>query len=72
MEKKKMVIVMTMIIFIITANMNGVKSDASDCYDGCSTACVNPDPRLTSRCDRKCQIRCSPGIVPQYIYIYIF
>ncbi|KAK4405083.1 WAT1-related protein [Sesamum angolense] len=45
---------------IISANMDGVKSDASDCYDGCSTACVQPDPRLTARCDRKCQIRCSP------------
>ncbi|KAI3448292.1 hypothetical protein Pfo_004957 [Paulownia fortunei] len=55
--EKKMVIVMSMVLLIISANMEGVKSDAFDCYDACSTGCVNPDTRLMLRCDRKCQIK---------------
>ncbi|KAI6678647.1 hypothetical protein NL676_039443 [Syzygium grande] len=39
-----------------------VESAAADCYDACSTACVQPDARLMARCDRKCQIKCEPGL----------
>ncbi|PIN03497.1 hypothetical protein CDL12_23978 [Handroanthus impetiginosus] len=60
--EKKMVVMMSMILLIISANMDGVKADAFDCYDACSTACVNPDTRLMARCDRKCQIKCGPDL----------
>ncbi|KAL7082429.1 hypothetical protein ACP275_14G098000 [Erythranthe tilingii] len=62
MEKKKMVILLAVVLLILSANIDGVKSDAFDCYDACSTACVNPNTRVMARCDRKCQIRCSPEL----------
>ncbi|KAG6436339.1 hypothetical protein SASPL_101235 [Salvia splendens] len=61
MEKKKVATVLSVILLIISANMVAVNSDASDCNDACTTACVNPDPRLTARCNIKCGIRCGPG-----------
>ncbi|KAG6433027.1 hypothetical protein SASPL_104631 [Salvia splendens] len=60
--EKKVAIVLSVILLIISANMVAVNSDASDCNDACTTACVNPDPRLTARCNTKCGIRCGPGI----------
>ncbi|GFP87095.1 hypothetical protein PHJA_000853300 [Phtheirospermum japonicum] len=58
--EKKMVIVLSVFLLIISVKLYGVKSDAGDCLDGCSTACPNPDRRVQARCEIKCQIRCSP------------
>ncbi|PON83898.1 hypothetical protein TorRG33x02_203380 [Trema orientale] len=45
-----------------------VAADAADCYDACSTACVQPNTRLMQRCDRKCQIKCGPdSTVKEYV-----
>ena len=38
-----MAIVLSVILLILSANMVAVNSDASDCNDACTTACVNPD-----------------------------
>ncbi|CAA2933969.1 WAT1-related At1g25270-like, partial [Olea europaea subsp. europaea] len=64
MEKKMLIVVLSTLLVIFSANMEGVESQGVSCYDSCSTGCVNPDLRLMKRCDRKCQIRCSPGIFP--------
>ncbi|KAL1544394.1 hypothetical protein AAHA92_21252 [Salvia divinorum] len=60
MEKK--VAILSVIFLILSANMVAVNSDAADCNDACTTACVNQDPRLSARCNIKCGIRCSPGL----------
>ncbi|KAL3814448.1 hypothetical protein ACJIZ3_015716 [Penstemon smallii] len=44
MEKKMRIVLMAMVLLVISANMEGVKSDAADCYDGCSTACIGVWP----------------------------
>ncbi|BAT86815.1 hypothetical protein LR48_Vigan09g268400 [Vigna angularis] len=51
----------TMLFLLIASQMESVVPDAADCLDGCSTACVQRDSRLTQRCERKCSIRCGPG-----------
>ncbi|CAA0831050.1 Unknown protein [Striga hermonthica] len=72
--EKKMVLVLSMIMLIISGNSAGVTLGPGDCLDGCSTACVNSNTRLMARCERKCQIRLiepqlhhsnqSPGGIP--------
>ncbi|KAL8540646.1 hypothetical protein ACS0TY_002043 [Phlomoides rotata] len=59
--EKKLLIVLSMILLIVSANMETVNADAFDCFDSCIKGCVNPDPRLTTRCERKCRIRCDPA-----------
>jgi hypothetical protein len=63
MEKKMMMAVALALLVMISFNSNTlvVESQGVNCYDSCNTGCVNPDPRLYRRCDRKCQIRCGPG-----------
>ncbi|KAK7302474.1 hypothetical protein RJT34_13364 [Clitoria ternatea] len=56
----KMVVAGMMVLLVISSQMDSVESDASDCLDACSTACVQRDARLQARCDRKCTIRCGP------------
>ncbi|KAI3770282.1 hypothetical protein L6452_01409 [Arctium lappa] len=59
MEKKTMIAVL--LLLIVSSNeLTRVESQGVGCYDSCSTGCVNRDTRLMQRCDRKCQIRCSP------------
>ncbi|KAL5096369.1 hypothetical protein RYX36_000696 [Vicia faba] len=60
MMKKNSVVAMMLLFLIVFSQMDSVVPDASDCLDGCSTACVSRDSRLTARCERKCQIRCGP------------
>ncbi|KAL5721180.1 hypothetical protein ACHQM5_013772 [Ranunculus cassubicifolius] len=48
-------------LFLLSSQMETAQSQGIDCYDSCSTACVQPDTRLMTRCDRKCQIRCGPN-----------
>ncbi|WCJ28103.1 hypothetical protein M5689_009812 [Euphorbia peplus] len=62
MEKK---IASILIVFLIFASMETVKPDAFDCYDGCITACVQPNTRLMQRCELKCGIRCDRGTQAQ-------
>ncbi|KAJ0080936.1 hypothetical protein Patl1_11980 [Pistacia atlantica] len=56
----KKIIVVVMIIVFIFSHFETVQPSAADCYDACSTACVQKDSRLMQRCDRKCQIKCDP------------
>ncbi|XVF68089.1 hypothetical protein PTKIN_Ptkin10aG0175200 [Pterospermum kingtungense] len=58
MMMKKM-IVAVLIFCIITSQMETVEPQV-DCYDACSTGCVQSNTRLMQRCERKCQIRCGP------------
>ncbi|CAK9160439.1 unnamed protein product [Ilex paraguariensis] len=62
MMEKKMVIALALVLFVISSNMEVIDSSAYDCDDACSTGCVNRDPRLESRCNLKCQIRCGPDL----------
>ncbi|KAJ4726117.1 Thionin-like protein [Melia azedarach] len=67
--KMKNIIVGLMIVVVMLSHMEKVEPSAADCYDACSTACVQPNKififtntaRLMQRCDRKCQIRCQPA-----------
>ncbi|GKV24207.1 hypothetical protein SLEP1_g33845 [Rubroshorea leprosula] len=56
-----MKIIATVLIFcvVISSHFASVEPQI-DCYDACSTACVQPNTRLMQRCDRKCQIKCGP------------
>jgi hypothetical protein len=64
MMKKQVTIVAALLIMMALCSSLNMVAEAQlgpgDCYDGCSTACVQRDPRKTSRCDRKCSIRCGP------------
>ncbi|CAL5377798.1 unnamed protein product [Camellia sinensis] len=60
-EKKKMMVLCLVVFLISSSFMDGVESQV-DCYDACSTGCVQRDSRLMARCDRKCQIKCAPGL----------
>ncbi|PON76079.1 thionin-like protein [Parasponia andersonii] len=56
----KKTIVAAMILFLVFSYRERVAAHAADCYDACSTACVQSNTRLMQRCDRKCQIKCGP------------
>ncbi|KAB2036057.1 hypothetical protein ERO13_D04G171400v2 [Gossypium hirsutum] len=56
---KKMMIIAVLIFCVLSSQMENVAPQV-DCYDACSTGCVQSNTRLMQRCDRKCQIRCSP------------
>ncbi|KAM3690867.1 hypothetical protein ACJW30_09G153000 [Castanea mollissima] len=58
--KMKKIIVVVMVLCVILSHMDSAEAQSPDCYDQCSTACVQSDTRLMQRCDRKCQIRCGP------------
>ncbi|KAJ4847381.1 hypothetical protein Tsubulata_018021 [Turnera subulata] len=56
MMKKMMVAVL--IVSLVFSQLESAQADAFDCYDACTTGCVQPDTRLMARCERKCGIRC--------------
>ncbi|PIA34567.1 hypothetical protein AQUCO_03700094v1 [Aquilegia coerulea] len=58
----KKIVVLMVILFLFSSHIETVKPDAADCYDGCSTACVQRDTRKMQRCDIKCSIRCAPPV----------
>ncbi|KAK2664039.1 hypothetical protein Ddye_002613 [Dipteronia dyeriana] len=58
MKMKKMMVAVTIVLLLMSSQMDTVHSDAFDCLDACQTGCVQPDTRLMQRCDRKCQIKC--------------
>nr|KYP63130.1 Tubby-like F-box protein 8 [Cajanus cajan] len=60
---KKMVAAI-MLLLVISSQMESVEPDATDCIDGCTTACVQRDSRLQARCEGKCKIKCGPGNQP--------
>ncbi|CAH1450591.1 unnamed protein product [Lactuca virosa] len=62
MEKKTMIAAVALVVLLIMSSndITQVESQGIDCLDSCSTGCVNRDTRLMQRCERKCQIRCSP------------
>ncbi|PRQ20107.1 hypothetical protein RchiOBHm_Chr7g0224551 [Rosa chinensis] len=59
--KKISVLVLVLVLCVMTSNVKQSLAQV-DCYDACSTGCVSyiNNPRLMSRCDRKCQIKCGP------------
>ncbi|XP_010260946.1 PREDICTED: uncharacterized protein LOC104599900 isoform X2 [Nelumbo nucifera] len=57
MEMKKVAAVL-LVLFLVSSQMVSIEGDAFDCYDACSTGCVNRDVRTMLRCDRKCAIKC--------------
>ncbi|XWS55193.1 hypothetical protein CRYUN_Cryun10bG0153600 [Craigia yunnanensis] len=59
MMMKKMIVVV-LIFCIFSSQMGNVEPQGVDCYDACSTGCVQSNTRLMQRCDRKCQIKCGP------------
>ncbi|XP_057976489.1 uncharacterized protein LOC131163767 [Malania oleifera] len=60
METKKMIAVVMVMVCLVSSHQLGiVEAGPEDCYDACSTGCVQPDTRLMQRCDIKCQIKCS-------------
>ncbi|KAG2705213.1 hypothetical protein I3843_05G038900 [Carya illinoinensis] len=59
MMMKKIVVAM-LVLCVFISHMDVVEPSAFDCYDACSTGCVQSNTRLMARCDRKCQIKCSP------------
>ncbi|ESQ34198.1 hypothetical protein EUTSA_v10009240mg [Eutrema salsugineum] len=64
MKKQQVTIVAALLILVALSSNLDMVAEAQlgpgDCYDGCSTACVQRDSRKTARCDRKCSIRCGP------------
>ncbi|OAY41108.1 hypothetical protein MANES_09G074900v8 [Manihot esculenta] len=56
--KKKWVAVL-LIACVMLSHLESVEPSAADCYDGCITACVQPNLRLMRRCEIKCGIRCN-------------
>ncbi|XP_059651116.1 SKP1-like protein 1A [Cornus florida] len=61
MAKKIMVIAVVQVL-ISSWSMEIAESSAFDCYEDCSTGCVQSDTRLVQHCDRKCQIECNPWL----------
>ncbi|KAG9135384.1 hypothetical protein Leryth_007160 [Lithospermum erythrorhizon] len=62
MEKKTLV-GLSLLLLAFSAYFQSISSQQDfNCYDSCSTACVNPDSRLMARCNRKCSIRCTSGL----------
>ncbi|KAJ8754969.1 hypothetical protein K2173_015481 [Erythroxylum novogranatense] len=55
---KKLVGALFLLSILIFSHFDSAVADASDCYDGCTTACVQPNWRLQRRCEIKCGIRC--------------
>ncbi|GMY19364.1 hypothetical protein FCV25MIE_14603 [Fagus crenata] len=60
MMKKKVMVAVLVLCVIISSHMESAESASPDCYDQCSTGCVQSNTRLMQRCDRKCQIKCGP------------
>ncbi|KAK9929514.1 hypothetical protein M0R45_026610 [Rubus argutus] len=63
MMKNMSVLVLVLVLCVMSSNMEQSFAQV-DCYDACSTGCVSyfNNPRLMSRCDRKCQIKCGPEV----------
>lgn len=59
---KKIGFLLVLVVFVISVNLEYVEPQGVNCYDSCSTGCVQRDTRLMLRCDRKCSIRCSPDV----------
>ncbi|OMO92060.1 hypothetical protein COLO4_17908 [Corchorus olitorius] len=62
MAMMKQMMVAVLIFCIFTSQMENAESQV-DCYDACSTGCVQSNTRLMQRCDGKCQIRCGPDSI---------
>ncbi|XXG52915.1 hypothetical protein AAC387_Pa03g1112 [Persea americana] len=60
MKKKEKMAAALLLLLLLSCQMEMVEPGPADCYDACSTGCVQRDARLMARCDRKCQIKCGP------------
>ncbi|KAL4556064.1 hypothetical protein LXL04_038704 [Taraxacum kok-saghyz] len=62
MEKKTMIAAVALVVLLIMSSneLTRVEAQGIDCFDSCSTGCVNSNTRLMQRCEGKCRIRCSP------------
>lgn len=59
--KRMRAMAVVLILCLMASQLEGIQCSAADCYDACSTACVQANTRLMQRCERKCQIRCDPA-----------
>ncbi|MQM21075.1 hypothetical protein Taro_054108 [Colocasia esculenta] len=63
MEKMKAAAAVLLLLVLLSSQVEETKSQQYSCIDMCTTGCVasyiNND-RLRQRCERKCDIRCSP------------
>ncbi|KAL6179062.1 hypothetical protein ACLB2K_050578 [Fragaria x ananassa] len=59
---KKMSVLVVVLVLCVMASSLEQSFAQVDCIDTCTTGCVAyfNNPRLMSRCDRKCQIKCVP------------
>ena len=58
MTTMKKILVAVLIVSMIASHFENVASDAFDCYDACTTGCVQQNTRLMRRCETKCGIKC--------------
>ncbi|KAE8009107.1 hypothetical protein FH972_005561 [Carpinus fangiana] len=65
-KMRKEIMVAVLVLCVVVSQMESVEAEDPDCYDLCSTGCVQPDTRLMQRCDRKCQIKCGPDADPDF------
>ncbi|XP_050375864.1 uncharacterized protein LOC126793397 [Argentina anserina] len=64
-KMKKMSVLVVVLVLCLMASDVEQSFAQIDCLDGCTTGCVGSyinNPRLRSRCDRKCQIRCDSQV----------
>ncbi|KAF7848984.1 hypothetical protein BT93_L1366 [Corymbia citriodora subsp. variegata] len=61
-KRTEVLLLAVLILTAVFSRTDVAESIGVDCYDACSTGCVQPNARLMARCDRKCQIKCEPDL----------
>ncbi|KAF2555695.1 hypothetical protein F2Q68_00014195 [Brassica cretica] len=64
MKTQVMIVVALLIPVALSSNSDMVveaQLGPGDCYDGCTTGCVQRDPKKTSKCENQCAKRCGRG-----------
>ncbi|XP_058003179.1 uncharacterized protein LOC131179935 isoform X2 [Hevea brasiliensis] len=59
MGTEKKIVAVLLIVGVMLDHLQSVEPSDADCYDGCITACVQPNLRLMRRCEIKCGIKCN-------------
>ncbi|KAF9608442.1 hypothetical protein IFM89_009808 [Coptis chinensis] len=63
----KKVTALLVMLFLLSIQVQTIEPAVTDCYDACSTGCVQRDTRLMQRCDRKCAIKCEPSALVEEV-----
>ena len=58
------IVVVFLVLFAISSNMDAVESASDDCNDACSTACVNRDRKFYSLHSYSLFLLCSVAVLP--------